>query len=154
MIAYYLDSSAFAKRFLIERGSDWVNRQLTATTDTLLASSGIVAVEVVSALARAHRDKKISLFRRNSAIEQVHDEVASLLQTVQVTPPLVKVACRLTTTHGLRAYDAVHLATATQVRQRFEREGLPAPIFVSADRVLLAAAQAEGFQTENPNDHP
>ena len=31
--------------------------------------------------------------------------------------------------------------------------GLPAPIFVSADANLLAAARAEGLAVENPNEH-
>jgi hypothetical protein len=31
--------------------------------------------------------------------------------------------------------------------------GLPAPIFVSADENLLAAARAEGLAAEDPNAH-
>ena len=33
-------------------------------------------------------------------------------------------------------------------------DGLPEPLFVSADVRLLAAAPAMGLQTENPEDHP
>ena len=154
MIAYYLDASAFSKRFLKEPGSEWVNQEMQFVTTVLLASSELLSVEVVSAVARAHREKRISLHRRNSVVEQVREEVASFLQIVQVTQPILKSASALTLTYGLRAYDAIHLATAIQVRNRFVQLAFPAPIFVSADIELLAAAKSEGFATENPNDHP
>lgn len=154
MIAYYLDASAFSKRFLREPGSEWVNREMQFAATILLASSELLSVEVVSAVSRAYREKRISIHRRNSVVEQVREEVASFLETVPLTQPILKAASALTLTHGLRAYDAVHLATAIQVRNRFVQLAFPAPIFVSADTELLAAAKSEGFATENPNDHP
>jgi predicted nucleic acid-binding protein len=58
---------------------------------------------------------------------------------------------RLIEKHGLRGYDAVQLASAILLHRRRQQLGLPPLIFVSADEDLLAAAQAEGLVTENPN---
>jgi hypothetical protein len=46
------------------------------------------------------------------------------------------------------------LAAATLLHHRRQQIGLPPLIFVSADEELLAAAQAEGLVTENPNQKP
>jgi hypothetical protein len=53
----------------------------------------------------------------------------------------------------LRGYDAIHLACALSLNATLTAGNATALIFVAADANLLAAAQAEGLATENPNDH-
>jgi hypothetical protein len=48
----------------------------------------------------------------------------------------------------------VQLASAKWLNRQLLGVGLPPLIFVSADKELLAAAQAEGLVTENPNQKP
>ena len=75
-----------------------------------------------------------------------------LLNCICTSRRILGHASQLALRYPLRAYDAIHLATALE----FERDsdvGLPAPIFVSADTNLLAAARAEGLAVENPNEH-
>ena len=60
---------------------------------------------------------------------------------------------RLAEKHGLRGYDAVHLAAAVMLQiVRVEME-LPPMAFVSADDDLNAAAQEEGLSVDDPNTH-
>lgn len=153
MTVYYLDASAFSKRFLKEPGSQWMNERIASGAADIFTSSDLVAVEVVSALARAQREKRISIVHRDRAIEQTHEEVVSLLQTVQVSESIIRSAGSLAVRHALRAYDAIHLATALQVGDRLISAGLSRSVFVSADSDLLAAAQSEGLQVDNPNHH-
>jgi hypothetical protein len=54
----------------------------------------------------------------------------------------------------LRSLDAIHLQAAQTVAARAVREGMPKPLFVSADTRLLSAAAALGFVTDNPLNHP
>ena len=54
----------------------------------------------------------------------------------------------------LRAYDAVHLATAWLLNEELLRAGQPPLTFVCADDRLMTIAQAEGLLTDNPNHHP
>lgn len=56
--------------------------------------------------------------------------------------------------HPLRTYDALHLAAALAVNQQALSVQLPALTFLAADARLLAAAQAEGLTTDDPNSHP
>jgi predicted nucleic acid-binding protein len=55
--------------------------------------------------------------------------------------------------YPLAAYDAVHLANSLDYRQT----NVVTPnrfYFITADEQLQRAAEAEGLQAENPNDHP
>lgn len=63
-------------------------------------------------------------------------------------------AVALTRQHRLRGYDAVHLAGALFLRDALLGQNLSTPIVLTADRDLLAAAQAEGLLTDDPNEHP
>ncbi|GIV05843.1 MAG: hypothetical protein KatS3mg016_1418 [Fimbriimonadales bacterium] len=52
--------------------------------------------------------------------------------------------------HFLRAYDAVHLASALTVHSVLASLEGYALVFVSADQRLLQCAQQEGLSVENP----
>jgi uncharacterized protein len=60
---------------------------------------------------------------------------------IAATEEIVERAAELTGIHGLRAYDAVQLASALAAREEDER----CATFASFDRHLAAAAVAEGF---------
>ena len=62
-------------------------------------------------------------------------------------------AMELAERHGLRGYDAVHLASALALQQMREAMELPALTFVSADAQQREAAAAEGFLVEDPSVH-
>lgn len=63
---------------------------------------------------------------------------------------LCRYQCFLLDQHILRALDAIQLACAV-----YARDLLDEPMTVlSADNNLLLAAAAEGFGTDNPNNHP
>lgn len=63
-------------------------------------------------------------------------------------------ASRLAETFALRGYDAVQLATALAAQNERVLNGLSPLVIVSADGELNDAARAEGFNVEDPNDHP
>lgn len=71
-----------------------------------------------------------------------------------VTTAVIERAKSLLELYPLRAYDAVHLASALLANDTLVTSGLPVLVFVSADHRLLIAAQAEGLATENPNVYP
>ena len=73
---------------------------------------------------------------------------------LDVKPEVIDAARQLADRHPLRAYDAVHLATAWLLKQGSVDSDDPPLTFVCADERLTAIAQAEGLTTENPNNHP
>ena len=153
MRVYYFDASAFAKRYLKEPGSIWVNELLRPAVQDRFVSAELMGVEVVCAIARAEREKRIGLAMRNSLAARAIEETRSALQLTATSRQILGHASQLALRHTLRAYDAIHLATALRVLSETNVLGLPAPIFVSADANLLAAARSEGLMIENPNEH-
>ncbi len=63
-----------------------------------------------------------------------------------VTGSLISAAAELAGNHGLRASDALHLATALAAHDAF---GLPV-VMVASDRELEAATRAEALGCLNP----
>lgn len=63
-------------------------------------------------------------------------------------------AMALAESHGLRGYDAVHLAAALDLQIARAASRLSPITFVSADDEQLQVARAEGLQVENPNAYP
>jgi predicted nucleic acid-binding protein len=152
-VVYYFDSSALVKRYAIEIGTDWI-KALCAEERNAQAIASIGLVEIVAALAGKQRGGFLTL-------DECDQLLAELVQDVQVGYLLIAVdrvvidqAIALTRRHKLRGYDAVHLACALTLQQILAAgEGSPLT-FIAADDDLLAAAAAEGFSTDNPNDHP
>ena len=153
MTIYYLDASALVKRYLWEPGSRWLREMFDRSGQVALSSTALIAVEVVCALTRAERDNRISRTRRDKLANLFLAEVKTLLDAVPVSADILQNANQLALRHPLRAYDAIHLATAQELAGRLTWHGLPAPTFVSADGNLLTAARAEGLAVANPNEH-
>ena len=153
MITYYLDASAISKRYLRERGSRWVIGLMSAPAVNHFTSIELVTVEVICALTRAHRERRISSGYRERLIALALADSRTDIGLMAVSQAILDLATQLATRHPLRAYDAIHLATMLDWTNELTQAGLPAPIFVSADANLLAAARAEGLAAENPNEH-
>ena len=153
MLIYYFDASAFAKHYLREPGSQWVNGLLGQVMQDRFVSVELIGVETVCAIARAEREKRIGRGLRDSLTARAIGETHRALQLAEVSRQILSHASQLALRRPLRAYDAIHLATALQISNETRLLGLPAPIFISADANLLAAARAEGLTAENPNEH-
>jgi uncharacterized protein len=71
-----------------------------------------------------------------------------------ITNALMALAHDLLERHPLRAYDALHLASALLANVQLTNVQAPSLTFLAADNRLLQAAQAEGLPTDNPNLYP
>ena len=153
MASFFVDTSALAKRYTNEIGTRWVRNWTKTSTGNWIVVSELIVVEMFSVFARREYDghMTVSTTERFRRMFLMHTRDEYLL--VKTGSAQLTVAQRLVTTHiglGLRALDAIHLATALQAQNRL---GMPL-VFVSADKKLLAAAAAEGFTTDDPNLHP
>lgn len=153
MTRYFLDSSAVTKRYVPELGTSWV-RQLTGpTSGHTLYIAQITPAEIISGLARQMREGLISSTEMRKLRLLVDGQIGSEYSVIALSASIIRRAEDLLLTHPLRAYNAVQLASALDNAARFATVGLDAPVFVSADRRLLAAAEAEGLLTDDPNQH-
>lgn len=145
----YVDSSALVKRHIAEQGSAWVRTWIGSGQGDTITTSELAITEVLSALSRRQRQAQLSA----RSFARLRDDflfvAANEYILVPVTTALLSVTTELVVLHPLHALDAIHLATALDARQNVG----PISLLVSPDQQLLAAATAEGFATDNPNNH-
>jgi predicted nucleic acid-binding protein len=152
---YYLDTSALVKRYVTsEAGSLWVQQITDSAMAPLILMSYIGLVEVAAAFARKERDGMITASERRQYLGLFVVDCQSQFHLLPTTDIVLRLAAELTHRQALRAYDAVHLATALQANQLLLGAGAAALTFISSDGRLCSAAQAEGLTIDNPLAHP
>lgn len=154
MADYYFDTSGLVKRHVNETGSGWVRSLTQAKAGHTLYIARITAVEMVAAVTRRQRGGSLSAAQGGAIVGRFRRHLSGRYFILELTPALASSAMQLSRSHGLRAYDAVQLATAMQLDRGNQAGGFgPVPL-VSADADLNTAALAEGLLVENPNLHP
>jgi len=131
----YLDSSAFAKRFVEEAGSDKVESVCAQASE--LGLSVICVPEIVSALSRRRRERSLTKHQYAEAkrrlLRDVHDA-----DIINLTVPVVGSTITVLEESPIRAMDALHIACALE---------WGAQTFVSSDKKQLSAARRAGMKT-------
>jgi uncharacterized protein len=152
--AYFFDSSALVKRYLLETGTAWVRGLTRCRPSTVIYIAHMTAVEVTCAVARRRKGKLLTAAKASSLLRRFRQHLAARYVVIEVTPALLDDAARLGNAHSLRAYDAVQLAVALEVNRSHLAGGSGPVNFISADRPLNDAATAEGLPVDDPNLHP
>ncbi len=130
----FFDSSAFAKRYVQEAGTEIVLSWCDRATE--IGLSGIALPEIVSAFCRLQREGKITQIQyqqlKLSLLSDVED-----LAVCDLTPGVIQQAILSLETNVLRGVDAVHIGCAVAFQ---------AEIFVSADKHQCEAAARAGLK--------
>jgi len=137
---YYLDTSALVKLYVREPGTEQVLRLARGAAANQIAVLALAQVEIHSALRRRERAGEIASAAVVQLLERFHRHLEAVFLRQVITEATFDVACGLVDRHGLFALDAVQLAGYVALRTA---SGANTPIFVSADRQLLEAAEAE-----------
>ncbi len=137
----FVDSSAFAKRYVFEDGTKIIEDLLQRASQLALCT--IVVPEIISGMNRRRREQILlkSDYRkiRKQLLEDVHDAIV-----LQVTPAVISCSVKLLETNILRAMDALHVACALEWQ---------AELFATADNRQLKAAKNAGLLTEYIGQH-
>jgi predicted nucleic acid-binding protein len=130
----FFDSSAFAKRYVSEEGTDavvqWCNRAAE------IALSGIALPELISAFCRLRRESKIS----EAQYQQLKDSLLADIEDAAIcdlTPIVLAHSIASLERNTLRGMDAIHIGSAVAMQ---------ADLFVSADARQCATAAAVGLE--------
>lgn len=131
-----VDSSAFAKRYVQEVGSDELDRILAQASE--LAMCVLLVPEIVSALNRRLRERILTMADYRVVKKRLLNDVrdATILQT---TPSVVSRSVNLLERNPLRALDALHVACALEWQ---------ADLFLTSDKNQFSAARNSGLRTE------
>lgn len=130
------DSSAIAKRYIAEPGSEQVDAILQSAAQ--LGLSALCVPEIISALNRRVREGVLPQGGYEQAMAQLVADVADAV-VLQLTPDVVVTAVSLLEQNALRVMDALHVAGALVWQ---------ADLFVTADRRQHDAAQQSGLNSQ------
>ena len=143
---YYLDSSAWVKRYFDEVGSGYVNGLFERHQSFGCSPLGLI--EVGATMARKRRAGEVTR-------EEFGPKRASLLKDwgrflrMDMTSAVVERAVDLTDAHGLRGADSVHLASAMILKEEMELASHDFTL-VTSDGEMKIAAQRAGLAVVDP----
>lgn len=132
----FFDSSAFAKRYVQEAGTENVLSWCDRATEIGLA--GIALPEIISAFCRLRREDKIS----DGQYQQLKVSLMTDIEDatiVNISPAVIRDAIISLESNVLRAMDALHIGCAVAMRADF---------FISGDQRQCAAAKRAGLSVE------
>jgi len=132
----FFDSSAFAKRYVEEAGSQAVDSLCQEATEVAL--SVLCVPEIISALNRRAREGLLSGRDYTEAKQYLSEDIRDAV-IVNLVPQVVSTCTKILEASPLRAADAVQIACALE----WETE-----LFVSADKRQVSAAKKAGLHTK------
>jgi uncharacterized protein len=143
---YFLESTAFAKLFVQEPGTDTLIRLMESVEDNRKLIAASAPLEVYAAIRRRERVGDINPADASAAFEILRIEAARMVQE-PLNPAVLEAARQLLDRTKLRWTEALQLGAALVAREMFRGTEI---IFVSASPMLLEAARSEGLQTLDP----
>jgi uncharacterized protein len=146
LICYFLETTAFAKLFVKENGTDALIRLMESLEDNSKLIAASAPLEVYAAIRKKERQGAISAQNAASALEILRSEAARLVQE-PLNPAVLESARLILDRTDLRWTDALQLGAAMATREMFPGNEI---VFVSSLPLLLRAAESEGFRTIDP----
>lgn len=130
-----------------------MNKSLTRQAGTAIITSKLSVAEVLSAMNRQRREANITVTDYAKFSGDFLSFVETDYEMVEMSDAILLEAQRLLETHPLRAGDAIQLASALLANIQLQSAKLPVLIFLASDARLLTAANSEGLQTDDPQNH-
>lgn len=132
----FFDSSAFAKRYVSEAGTEVVLAWCDRASE--IGLSGIALPEIISAFCRLRREDKIddTQYRQLKSLLLADIEDAAICD---LTPEVLAQSIASLENNVLRGMDAIHIGSAVTLK---------ADVFISADQRQCDAAIRAGLRVE------
>lgn len=126
----FFDSSAFAKRYVDEKGTELVLEWCEKADE--LALSVIAIPEIVSAFCRLRRERRLTPSQYQRLKNELKSDIADAF-ICDTTPDVIARSIRALEKHSLRGMDAIHIGAAIVCS---------ADVFLSGDVKQCEAARA------------
>jgi predicted nucleic acid-binding protein len=134
-VILYGDTCALIKLYVHERGSAETIQCVAAASQ--IATSHLTLVEIEATLSRALKAKRLSSMDANLALTKFHQDWLGVVK-VPPTSRVVGEAAKITGKYALRAYDAIHLASAIELERLL---GAPVTLGTFDDELWNASVQ-------------
>ena len=139
----YFDSSALAKRYVKETGSETVNALLLS--QKTIVTSKLSYPEILSAFMKKHRAGELTEKPLRSVVDQFESDWNCFF-IIEFHDDLLPILKALISKYPLKGADTVHLSSALWLKQTT----LEDVKFVCSDLNLLKAAESEKLPVINP----
>lgn len=151
----YLDSSALAKKYIREKGSEAIQQNIMAQTgaDAIPFTSILTYAEILSVFARKAKDSALSSREVRRARREFESDWAVGLAPLSLDASVLLLVRDILLHIQLKGSDAVHLASALWLRDaaRTAASGRTSKlIFATSDTRLGKAALERGLEIFNP----
>jgi len=130
----FFDSSAFAKRYIEEPGSEKVENLCAQAT--VLGVSSICLPEIISGLCRLRRNSILTKNQYEVTKEALSKDFEDIT-VCNITPEVIGQTIHILETNTLRILDALHIGCALEWK---------AEVFVSSDLRQISAAKKTGLK--------
>ena len=140
----FLDTSALAKRYVQEPGSEELEDLFSSFTVEIFIST-LAFVEFASAMGRKLRDKEMTRAKVVKTIKELEKDWSEVFAKIPLEDMLAETAAALALEYSLKGADAVHLASANVA---------DAELLVASDKKLIQAAKKMGINSYNPELGP
>ena len=136
----YLDTSALVKKYFEEKNSSEV---ISAWKSSLgISTSAVAYAELLAAVYRKASETRANKSLFESVVRTFQEDWSSFI-IVELDNRLNKTIHKVIANHGLRGFDAIHLASALAIGSVVADNFL----FACYDERLAQAAGAEGLET-------
>jgi predicted nucleic acid-binding protein len=149
LAAYFLDTSALAKLYIREAGTDRMVALASRADEPQLIILSLSRVELRSAIRRRVRSRELTQRNAETALAHFGEHMGTVFLVQPLTEAVLERALTLIDNQGLRAYDAIQLAACLTLTVTAAEAFAT---FVCADHQLLDAARAEGLTVLNPSE--
>jgi predicted nucleic acid-binding protein len=136
----YLDTSALVKRYFLESCSDDVISRWKSAAH--IVTSFVAYAEMMAALYRKKREAGLADKSVRKIASAFHRDWQSFIR-VEVNDGLNGYIDHVVQRYPVRGFDAIHLASAMLIHERFQEDFL----FACFDDILVRAAGSEGIKT-------
>jgi len=130
----FFDSSAFAKRYIEEPGSEKVENLCAQAS--MVGVSSICLPEIISGLCRLSRDSILTKNQYEVTKEALLRDFEDIT-VCNITPAVIGQTIHILETNTLRTLDALHIGCALEWK---------AEVFVSSDLRQISAAKKTGLK--------
>lgn len=138
----YFDTSALAKKYIKEAGSDEV---IKLVADEVLATSKLTYPEMISTMVRRNRAGDIS-GKELSELIGIFEDDYNYFALIDFSDEMLSLVKAVLKRHFLKAADGIHLASALWLKNLINEN----VTFVASDTNLLKAAEIERLHAINP----
>jgi len=137
----FLDTSALAKRYIQEPGSEELEELFLSSASDVFVST-LSLPEFAAALGRKMRDREIGKRAATKAMKELEQDWNNLFIRIPITDSVALAASSLAIKYPLKGADAVHLAAAIAAG---------VSLFVASDRQLIKICTKLDIKSYDPS---